>query len=158
LKKAVELSIFQPARSDEPVSKQSFGAFADQVHRIVASIPRGRVTTYGDIARATGTPRRARMVGWVLNRLPEDNDFPCHRVVNREGYLSGGWQWGHPEIMKALLVAEKVPFKETYVVDLDACRWLPWEDERLTTADEVDNFDAVSGLEYRRSEQGAAED
>ena len=130
---------------EEPITTESFGAFVAQVHKIVASVPPGRVVTYGDIARATGSARRARMVGWVMNRLPEDNGLPCHRVVNKDGYLSGGWQWGHPEIMKALLVAERVPFRDQYVVDLEACRWLPWEDERLSAADEMDDFDLITG-------------
>jgi methylated-DNA-protein-cysteine methyltransferase-like protein len=134
----------RPDEPNEPITKESFGEFADQVHKIVASVPRGRVVTYGDIARATGSARRARMVGWVLNRLPEENGLPCHRVVNKDGYLSGGWQWGHPEIMKALLLAEKVPFREDYVVDLGACRWFPWEGD-LAAADEMDNLDLIAG-------------
>jgi methylated-DNA-protein-cysteine methyltransferase related protein len=135
---------YRQSKREEPITKDSFGEFVSQVHKIVASVPRGRVVTYGDIARATGSARRARMVGWVLNRLPEDNGLPCHRVVNKDGYLSGGWQWGHPEIMKALLVAEKVPFREQYVVDLEACRWLPWEDKMLSAADEMDDLDLIA--------------
>jgi methylated-DNA-protein-cysteine methyltransferase-like protein len=132
---------------EEPITKDSFGGFVREVHRIVARVPYGRVVTYGDIARATGSARRARMVGWVLNRLPEDNELPCHRVVNKDGYLSGGWQWGHPEIMKSLLLAENVRFRDEYVVDLAACQWFPWVDERLAAADEMDDFDLVAGRE-----------
>ncbi len=97
---------------------------------IVARIPYGRVTTYGSIARALGSPRGARMVGWVLNGAYGGGDYPCHRVVNRIGYLSGGWHFGHPDIMRALLLEEGVPFIDEYQVDLKRCLWLPWEDER----------------------------
>lgn len=136
-----------PGDREEPITKDSFGTFVSEVHRIVARVPYGRVVTYGDIARATGSARRARMVGWVLNRLPEDNGLPCHRVVNKDGYLSGGWQWGHPEIMKSLLLEENVPFRDEYVVDLAACQWFPWDDEQLAATDKMDDFDLVAGCE-----------
>ena len=48
------------------------------------------------------------MVGWALHAVPRELDLPCHRVVNRYGELSGGWHFGHPDIMKGLLVAEGV--------------------------------------------------
>jgi len=121
--------------------------FADQVRNMVARIPRGKVITYGDIALAVGAPRNARRVGWVLNGLPSDNDLPCHRVVNRNGYLSGGWNWGHPDIMKNLLLDEKVPFKDEYTVDLEKCRWFPDDDDDLPAADEMDDFDFIAGVD-----------
>ncbi len=92
--------------------------FTERVYEIVARIPHGRVTTYGDVARAIGSVRGARMVGWALHAVPEGHGLPCHRVVNRYGGLSGGWHFGHPDIMKALLVAEGVPFADEYQVDL----------------------------------------
>ncbi len=67
------------------------------------------------------------MVGWALHAAPDD--LPCHRVVNRYGELSGGWHFGHPDVMKQLLMAEGVPFIAEYRVDLRRCLWLPWEDE-----------------------------
>lgn len=122
--------------------------FTERVSEIVARIPYGRATTYGDIARAIGSVRGARMVGWALYSLPDGHGLPCHRVVNRYGELSGGWHFGHPDIMKRLLVAEGVPFKDEYQVDLAKCLWLPWEDEeRSAAADEVDDLDSVAGGE-----------
>jgi methylated-DNA-protein-cysteine methyltransferase-like protein len=121
--------------------------FADQVRNIVSRIPRGKVITYGDIALAIGAPRNARRVGWVLNGLPSNNDLPCHRVVNRDGYLSGGWMWGHPNIMKNLLLDESVPFKGEYTVDLERCRWFPDDDDELATTDEMDDFDFIAGID-----------
>jgi methylated-DNA-protein-cysteine methyltransferase-like protein len=103
--------------------------FFDRVFAVVSRIPRGRVTTYGSIARALGTPRAARSVGWALSLAPEEDALPCHRVVDRNGFLSGGWHWGHPDVMAALLRDEGVPFLDPYCVDLAACLWLPEEHE-----------------------------
>ncbi len=102
--------------------------FAQRVYDIVAQIPRGRVTTYGHIARSLGDVRGARMVGWALMQVDDDErDLPCHRVVNRVGLLSGGWHFGHPDVMRGLLLADKVPFRDDYQVDLDRCLWDPAE-------------------------------
>ena len=122
--------------------------FTERVYEIVSRIPYGRVTTYGDVARAIGSVRGARMVGWALYSVPDGHGMPCHRVVNRYGELSGGWHFGHPDIMKGLLVAEGVPFSDEYRVDLARCLWLPWEDEDGSpSADEVDDLDAIAGSE-----------
>jgi methylated-DNA-protein-cysteine methyltransferase-like protein len=99
--------------------------FPDRVYAIVARIPNGRATTYGAIARALGNPRGAREVGWALHGVPEGSLLPCHRVVDREGRLSGGWAFGHPEVMAGRLTDEGVPFLEQYRVDLSICFWDP---------------------------------
>ena len=114
-----------------------------RVWTIVNSIPFGCVTTYGSIARTLGNARGARVVGWMLYTSPSDLDLPAHRVVNRNGELSGGWHFGHPDVMKGLLLDEGVPFKGEYQVDLDRCLWLPWE--LFTTPDEVNDFNLVPG-------------
>jgi methylated-DNA-protein-cysteine methyltransferase related protein len=103
--------------------------FFDHVFAVVSRIPRGRVTTYGSIARALGTPRSARSVGWALSLAPDKDALPCHRVVDRNGFLSGGWHWGHPDVMAGLLREECVPFLDPYRVDLAACLWLPDEED-----------------------------
>ncbi len=103
--------------------------FFERVFVVVSRIPRGRVTTYGSIARALGTPRAARSVGWALSLAPDEDALPCHRVVDRNGFLSGGWHWGHPDIMAGLLQDEGVPFLDPYRVDLAACLWLPDEED-----------------------------
>ena len=99
--------------------------FGERVYDLVAQIPWGRVTTYGRIARALGEARSARKVGWALHATPAERRLPCQRVVNRHGELTGGWHWGHPDAMKALLLAEGVPFIDEYRVDLDRCLWEP---------------------------------
>jgi methylated-DNA-protein-cysteine methyltransferase-like protein len=107
--------------------------FSQRVFAIVASIPYGRVTTYGAIAQALGVPRAAREVGWALNVAPQAANLPCHRVVDREGRLSGGWHWGHPDVMAGLLHDEGVPFLESHRVDLKRCLWTPG-DEAIQTS------------------------
>ena len=121
--------------------------FIARVYEVVARIPYGRVTTYGAIARSIGSVRGARMVGWALHSVPTELDLPCHRVVNRYGELSGGWHFGHPDVMRALLVAENIPFKAEYQVDLDQCLWQPSDDDGSAPTDEVDDLDAVAGRE-----------
>ncbi|MGI9254481.1 MAG: MGMT family protein [Thermomicrobiales bacterium] len=96
------------------------------VYAIVARIPPGRVTTYGAIARALGSPRASRIVGGALARV-DDDALPCHRVVDRNGMLSGGWAFGHPEVMRAQLFHEGVPFLAENQVNLAACFWDPGE-------------------------------
>lgn len=61
--------------------------FNDRVYQLVVKVPKGKVTTYGEIARVLGNPRMARQVGWALH-ANRSNEVPCHRVVNREGRLA----------------------------------------------------------------------
>ena len=106
--------------------------FPARVFAIVARIPYGRVTTYGWIARAIGEPRSARMVGWALHGTHGGLDLPCHRVINRNGELTGRWHWGDPNLMRALLEEEGVEFDALERVDLKRFGWYPEEDEGMT--------------------------
>ncbi len=121
--------------------------FADRVHGVVAAIPVGRVTTYGLIARAMGSPRSARIVGWTLRHSSADGDLPAHRVVNRIGFLSGGWHFGHPDVMRDRLLAEGVPFRDVdeYLVDLAACLWDPSEEITLDWVFEYNEHSLLDG-------------
>jgi methylated-DNA-protein-cysteine methyltransferase-like protein len=67
---------------------EHFDSFQQRIYQILAAIPYGKVTTYGDIARLAGSPRAARQVGGVLKRLPEGSKLPRHRVINRLGEIS----------------------------------------------------------------------
>lgn len=107
------------------VDKDEESRFIEQVFAVVRRIPRGRVTTYGRIARACGAPRSARMVGWALHNSPPDISDVAHRVVNRNGELTGGWSWGHPEVMRSLLEDEGVTFVDEFQVDLARHLWDP---------------------------------
>jgi methylated-DNA-protein-cysteine methyltransferase-like protein len=105
--------------------------FAERVYAVVARIPPGRVTTYGRIARALGSPRSARMVGWALARSPSTLNLPAQRVVNRQGVLTGALHFGHPDAMRDLLLEEGVTFVDEITVDLVTHLWDPAEDPDL---------------------------
>lgn len=93
-----------------------------QVYDLVRQIPRGRVCTYGQLARLLGNPRLARAVGYALSgcQLPE---VPCHRVVNRYGGLSDAFTPLGRDSHRLLLEMEGVPFTEAGLVDLSRCLW-----------------------------------
>ena len=88
-------------------------SFNQQVYEMVARIPCGCVVSYGDIARALGSPRGARQVGWAMARCPED--LPWQRVVMQSGAISGG---DHAELRRARLQAEGVTFTPDGRVDM----------------------------------------
>lgn len=103
--------------------------FFDRVYKIVAKIPFGKVTTYGDIAEVCGTRAAARTVGWALNGA-KDSGLPCHRVVNRYGALTGRIHFGDPELMEELLRSEGVEFDQDGYVRMDKHLWKPEKRER----------------------------
>ena len=84
--------------------------FFKKVFKIVADIPYGKVTTYGEIARAIGLKSSARMVGWALNTTIGDESLPCHRVINRNGELTGKRHFRTPTLMRELLENEGIEF------------------------------------------------
>ena len=83
------------------------------------------------------------MVGWAVSSPPPELHLPCHRVVNRIGYLSGGWHFGHPDVMRDRLLEEGVAFSDEYQVDLKRHFWDPLTG--LTAADEMDDLQNVPG-------------
>lgn len=103
--------------------------FYERVYDVVRDVPLGRVTTYGHIARALGSPRASRGVGWALKAVASADggatSVPCHRVVNREGRLTGRLHFPTPTVMEERLVSESVPFLADGRVDLEACLWVP---------------------------------
>ena len=92
--------------------------FYERVYDLVARLPSGRVTTYGDIALALGWPRHSRLVGYALATCPEEAGVPAHRVVNHRGEVSRAWGGGQPELQRALLRDEGVTFTREGRVDL----------------------------------------
>ena len=72
-------------------------SFFENVYEAVQLIPRGKVATYGQIARMIGAPRSSRAVGYALHANPRPGVIPCHRVVNREGRLAPAFAFGGPE-------------------------------------------------------------
>jgi methylated-DNA-protein-cysteine methyltransferase related protein len=82
-----------------------------RIYAVVSRIPRGRVATYGQVARLAGLPRQARLVGYSLSVLPEDSVLPWHRVVNAQGRISlRSNVLGHDELQAQLLRREGVRF------------------------------------------------
>lgn len=96
--------------------------FFERVYAVVKQIPKGKVLTYGDVARAVGAPRCARQVGWALHCNPEPGVIPCHRVVFGDGRLTDGFAFGGKEVQKALLEAEGVQF-DNDIIDLKKYRF-----------------------------------
>jgi len=105
------------------------GDFADKVFELVRQIPRGKVSTYGQIARLMGRPQSARYVGFALRSNPDPatsgGDIPCHRVVFKDGSLCEGFAFGGPDVQRSLLQAEGVAFADDNRVDMEACLWDP---------------------------------
>ena len=89
----------------------------EKVYRIVKKIPKGRVTTYGQIAEILGT-RDARKVGWALHGN-KDSKIPCHRVVNKDGKLAPNFAFEGPREQRRRLLEEGVKFKDEMHVDLE---------------------------------------
>ena len=99
--------------------------FFEMVYEVVRLIPPGRVTSYGAIANYLGTGRSARMVGWAMNAAHNLNDVPAHRVVNRNGLLTGKNHFEYPEKMQNLLESEGVIVINDQVQDFTGCFWDP---------------------------------
>ena len=107
-------------------SGQKDDSFFDLVHEVARQIPPGRVTSYGAIAACLGTRLSARMVGWaMLSAHTAPNPVPAHRVVNRNGLLSGRHHYNPPERMQQLLEKEGVGIKDDQVVDFKKLFWDP---------------------------------
>jgi methylated-DNA-protein-cysteine methyltransferase-like protein len=105
----------------------------ERIWRVVASIPPGRVESYGSVARRAGLPRRARLVGHALKVAPEELGLPWHRVVNAAGRISFPEGSAAHLLQRRRLEAEGLQFRGAAVVgaahratgDLDALLWAP---------------------------------
>lgn len=100
-------------------------SFFERVYAIVRQIPYGRVTSYGAIAKALGTARSARMVGWAMNASHGLEDVPAHRVVNRKGLLTGKHHFDGTNLMQQLLESEGIKIQDNQILDLDKYYWEP---------------------------------
>ena len=99
--------------------------FFKRVYKVVKTIPVGRVTTYGLIAKKLGSASSARTVGWALNACHNDSSIPAHRVVNRNGLLSGKHHFKGFDLMKQLLENEGIEVNNDKVVDFNIKLWNP---------------------------------
>jgi methylated-DNA-protein-cysteine methyltransferase-like protein len=105
-------------------------ARADSLYRriwaVAERIPRGRVATYGQVARLAGLPNHARLAGYALHALPARGAVPWHRVVNAKGEVSPRRDGSeHHVLQRVLLEKEKVRFDRSGRLDLAARRWKP---------------------------------
>jgi methylated-DNA-protein-cysteine methyltransferase-like protein len=96
---------------------------SEKIYRIVRQIPKGKVLTYGDVARLAGI-RSPRVVGLFLHRNPDPVAIPCHRVVNRIGAVSPNYAFGGANAQKQKLLAEGAGFIKGKV-DLSVSLWIP---------------------------------
>lgn len=99
--------------------------FFERVYEIVKHIPEGKVTSYGAIAKALGTARSARMVGWAMNASHNRADIPAHRVVNRKGLLSGKHHFDGTNLMQQLLENEGIKVIDNQIIDFEKHFWEP---------------------------------
>ncbi len=100
-------------------------SFFESVYEIVRLIPKGRVCSYGAIARYLGSAGSARMVGWAMNQAHQYPDIPAHRVVNRQGLLTGKHHFGSPTAMQDMLQAEGIVVENDQVKDFEKLFWNP---------------------------------
>ena len=108
--------------------------FQEDVIDVVLQIPKGRVTSYGAIAQFLGNTRGARMVGWVMNNCQVINQsresqnkikIPAHRVVNRNGLLTGRHHFETPTTMQELLETENIQVENHQIQDFEKLFWNP---------------------------------
>lgn len=113
-------------RSKNLSSQMNNDNFFQKVYDVTRLIPSGRVTSYGAIAKYLGSAQSARMVGWALNVCHTSKEWiPAHRVVNRNGQLSGKIHFPGSNTMQQLLESEGVKIEENAVVDFDKLFWDP---------------------------------
>ena len=100
--------------------------FFSRVYEVTRMIPQGRVTSYGAIAAYLGSPGAARMVGWALNNCHQlDEYIPAHRVVNRNGMLTGKHHFPGIDTMEELLRSEGVRVEDDQIIDFEKHLWNP---------------------------------
>ena len=106
--------------------KPEGASFFEAVYEVVTRIPYGRITSYGAIAEFLGLRGSARMVGWAMNASHTSRyNLPAHRVVNRNGLLSGKYHFDGPEVMRELLESEGIRIENNMVKEFDKLFWDP---------------------------------
>jgi methylated-DNA-protein-cysteine methyltransferase related protein len=99
--------------------------FFENVFAVVKLIPKGRVTSYGAIANYLGSARSSRMVGWAMNASHKIEGVPAHRVVNRQGLLTGKMHFGTPTLMEEKLKSEGIEVVNNQITDFKTLFWDP---------------------------------
>jgi methylated-DNA-protein-cysteine methyltransferase-like protein len=99
--------------------------FFERVYEVARQIPYGKVTSYGAIAKVLGAARSARMVGWAMNASHDLEDVPAHRVVNRNGLLTGKHHFDGTNLMQQLLESEGIVVIDNQIIDFEKHFWTP---------------------------------
>lgn len=99
--------------------------FYQKVYALVRCIPKGKVTSYGAIAKALGAPKSARTVGYAMNASHQQEDVPAHRVVNRNGLLTGKHHFSGINAMQQQLEAEGIQVVNDQIINFEAHFWQP---------------------------------
>ncbi len=102
--------------------------FFDKVHEVAKLIPYGRVTSYGAIAKYLGAAKSARMVGWAMNASHNNDAVPAHRVVNRNGLLTGKHYFDGTNLMQQLLESEGISVVENQIQNFQTVFWDPYKE------------------------------
>ncbi len=114
-----------PLQKVKPSGKRE-ESFFEMVYEVARQIPKGKVTSYGAIAACLGAKSSARMVGWAMNGAHKVNPkIPAHRVVNRNGVLSGKFHFSTPDAMENLLKKEGIRVKDDAIIDFKKHFWDP---------------------------------
>lgn len=99
--------------------------FFEKVYEVVQQIPYGKVTSYGAIAKYLGAAKSARMVGWAMNASHGNANIPAHRVVNRNGLLTGKHHFQGTNLMQQLLENEGIKIKNNQIINFSKVFWDP---------------------------------
>ena len=103
--------------------------FFEKVYEVVKLIPEGRITTYGAIAKCIGSPQASRMVGWAMNSSFSSKVYiPAHRVVNRNGMLTGKHHFDTAETMEILLEIEGIEVENDKILNFSEHFWDPMKE------------------------------
>lgn len=106
--------------------KKTENDFFEQVYQVVRLIPKGRVTSYGAIANCLGAKSSSRVVGYAMNAAhSQTKKVPAHRVVNRNGQLTGKHHFATPFLMQELLEKEKIKVENDTIQDFEKHYWDP---------------------------------
>jgi methylated-DNA-protein-cysteine methyltransferase-like protein len=123
--------------------------FYEKVYALVRKIPKGRAMSYGDIAEYLGTKGSARTVGYAMNHAHTISPaVPAHRVVNRNGLLTGKHHFGSPTMMQQLLENEGIIILDDQIQDFEKVRWLPKKKEILAALITQKTHDLRRGFSF----------
>lgn len=114
----------------EKFEADSGPSFFGKVYEVVKQIPYGRATSYGAIANYLGSRGSARMVGWAMNASHHSSEqIPAHRVVNRNGMLTGKYHFDSPDLMEQLLKSEGAIIEGDRIVNFKEMFWEPFRED-----------------------------